>query len=340
MREAWDDFAARSGTIYHTSGFRQILLDSFGYKCRYHAVLDEGRRIHAIVPMIEGRNLALRKVTVSLPFVNFMDIPADSDEAHRFAVDRITGMQRELGLGYVELRVKESGRPIPDRRGWESNGENYTFSLPLDPDEDKVLALSAGSNRNHVRKAYKSGQFNVSFDPSHLPAFYEVYAERMKQLGSPAPGIAFFRRFFDYLPEAAHLLSVLDSGSGKVIGGMLLLLSPGDGTLYYPYGSASVDYNRYYINNFMYWEAVRFGIRHGMKQLDLGRSPAGSGTYKFKQQWGAAPEQLIYQVYSGENGTASPPDKRKLHLFVELWKRLPDFVTTAAGKRLMKYIMP
>ena len=38
---------------------------------------------------------------------------------------------------------------------------------------------------------------------------------------------------------------------------MLLLLSPGDGTLYYPYGSASVEYNRYYINNFMYWEAVR-----------------------------------------------------------------------------------
>jgi hypothetical protein len=340
MREAWDDFAARSGTVYHTTGFRRILLDSFGYRCRYYAVLDEERRIRAIVPLIEGRNLTLRKVAVSLPFVNFIDIPADSDEVHRFAIDSLMKMRRDLGLSYVELRFKGTARQVPDERGWVTNGENYTFLLPLDPDEEKVLALSSGSNRNHVRKAYKSGRFDVSFDPAHLPAFHEVYVERMKQLGSPAAGVAFIRRFFECLPETVHLLSVLDSGSGKVIGGMLLLLSPGDGTLYYSIGSAQVSYNRYYINNYMYWEAVRFGIRHGMKRLDLGRSPEGSGTYTFKHQWGATPEQLLYQVYSGEGGAASPPDRRKLHLFVELWKRLPDFVTTPAGRRLIKYIMP
>ncbi|MCC2685611.1 MAG: hypothetical protein K0R75_2510, partial [Paenibacillaceae bacterium] len=231
--------------------------------------MDEKRRIRAIVPLIEGRNLALRKAAVSLPFVNFVDILADSDEVHRFAIDSLTKMQRELGLGYVELRFKGTERRVPDGDGWVANGENYTFTLPLDPDEEKVLALSTGSNRNHVRKAYKSGQFDVSLDPTHLPAFYEVYVERMKQLGSPAPGIAFFRRFFECLPGAAHLLSVLDSRTGRVIGGMLLLLSPGDGMLYYPYGSAAVEYNRFYINNFMYWEAVRFGIRHAMKGLDL-----------------------------------------------------------------------
>jgi hypothetical protein len=90
----------------------------------------------------------------------------------------------------------------------------------------------------------------------------------------------------------------------------------------------------------MYWEAVRFGIRNGFKYLDLGRSPAGSGTYKYKEQWGAKAERLAYLVYDGGGRAGGPPDRERLRLFVELWKKAPRFITDPVGKKLIKYVWP
>ncbi|MDU4960696.1 MAG: GNAT family N-acetyltransferase [Sporomusaceae bacterium] len=335
MAGEWDRLAAAAGSIYHTTAFRRILLESFGYRCLYHAVLDRDERVCALLPLVEGRNLGLRRAAVSLPFVNYLDICAVSGAARRFAQTSLPALCAQRRLAYLEMRLKDQDWDEP---GWQAAADQYSFSLPLAADEEQVLALSTAGNRNHVRKVYRNNWFAVSFDPGHLEAFYRVYVRRMKQLGSPAPALAFFERFFQYLPDAARLLSVLDRDSGRVVGGMLLLLSPGDQTLYYPYGANAVEYNAKYLNNFMYWEAVRLGIRCGLRRLDLGRSPAGSGTYAYKRQWGAEPCQLRYLLYS-ESGYA-PPGRSRFDLAVKLWRAAPAFITGRAGPRLIRYVLP
>lgn len=337
MREEWDRLALSRGTIFHTIEFRQILISSFGYRCAYHAVLDSKDSICAVIPLVVGRNLTLQNAGVSLPFVNYADICADSEEALRFAMDSMAKLKDKLGLDYLELRLKEQNM---SGSGWREQLQNHTFVLPLSNDEEKVLALSTASNRNHVRKVYKNNWFTVSFDPGQMEAFYKVYVKRMKELGSPAPDIGFFKRFFDYLPDNTFLLTVLDKQTENVVGGMLLLTSPGNQTIYYPYGANLVEYNSKYLNNFMYWEAVRLGIRHNMKYLDLGRSQTGSGTFKYKQQWGAKAEQLRYLVYNEGREGSSPPDRKNLSIFVELWKIAPRLVTDTIGPSLIKYLMP
>jgi serine/alanine adding enzyme len=337
IKDEWDGFALAQGTVFHSSAFRQILLVSFGYTCRYHAVLNEQNRICALIPLVVGRNLGWKKAAVSLPFVNYTDICADSEEAFEYTVDALIQLKTKYQLGYIELRLKDQSL---NRPSWSLNLHNHTFVLPLSDDEEQVLALSKSSNRNHVRKVYKNNWFTVSFDSKHLDGFHKVYVRRMKQLGSPAQDISFFRNFLLYLPGHAHLLAVLDNANGDVVGGMLLLTSPANSTLYYPYGANLSEYNHKYLNNFMYWEAVRFGIRSGLKHLDLGRSQTGSGTYKYKEQWGAKPEQLKYLIYDGGLNKASAPDKESLSFFVELWKRTPAFITDRVGKRLIKYLLP
>lgn len=336
MKDEWDRFASAHGTVFHTIAFRHILINSFEYQCGYHAVLDSNNQICAILPLVISRNLGLKKAAVSLPFVNYLDICADSEEAFQFALASIPEIKEKYGLDYIELRLKEQNLDNP---GWSHQLDNHTFVLPLVDDETKVLSLSTASNRNHVRKAYKNNCFTVSFDTGHLDSFYKVYVRRMKQLGSPAPAIYFFENFFKYLPENAFLLSVLDQKTGDVIGGMLLVTSPANATLYYPYGANLIEYNNKYLNNFMYWEAVRLGIRKGMKFLDLGRSQTGSGTYKYKEQWGAKAEQLKYLVYDG-GADSGPPDRKSFGLFVELWKAIPGFITDKIGTKLIKYLMP
>lgn len=337
MKEEWDTFVIGKGTVFHTIAFRQILIHSFGYTCRYHVILDQHNDISAIIPLIVGRNLSLVKVGVSLPFVNYMDICADSENAFQFAIDSLIEIKSKYKLGYIELRLKDQSL---GSTSWSVNLHHHTFVLPLLDDEEKVLSYSSSSNRNHVRKVYKHNLFSVSFDRSHLESFHKVYVTRMKQLGSPAQDIQFFRNFFIYLPDQANLLTVLDNQTGRVVGGMLLLSSLGNSTLYYPYGANLAEYNKKHLNNFMYWEAVRFGIRNGFHFLDLGRSQTGSGTYKYKQQWGATAEQLKYLVYDGGSKSYSPPDKQSLGFFVELWKITPRFITDTVGKKLIKYLLP
>ena len=336
MRAAWDRLAAR-GSIFHTTAFGQVLLDSFGYQCAYHALTDEQGQLRALLPLVIGRNLSLKPVGVALPFINYLDICADSEAAQQAAAAALPLLKAQYGLTYLELRLKEQKL---EQAGWRALRQHYTFELPLAADEEAVLALSTGSNRNHVRKAYRNNWFSASFDPANLAAFYAVYTRRMHELGSPSPSLRFFERFFQHLPDNTHLLTALDRKTAQVVGGMLLVTSPADGTLYYPYGANLVAYNHQYLNNFMYWEAVRFGIRQGLRRLDLGRSQAGSGTYKYKAQWGAEPRQLTYLLYDGDQTNAGPPDKEKLHLLIDLWKATPQCVTDWVGPRLIKYLLP
>jgi FemAB-related protein (PEP-CTERM system-associated) len=337
LRDEWDRFVLARGTIFHTIAFRQILVQSFGYECGYHAIVDEDNHICAVIPLITGRNLQLKRVGVSLPFVNYMDICANSEAALSFAVAAITKIKSDHDLAYIELRLKEQNIA---ESCWNINLNHHTFVLPLSEDEEKVLSLSTASNRNHVRKVYKNNWFTVSFDAGYLEDFYRVYIRRMKQLGSPAPDIQFFKYFFAYLPDNTALLTVLDQETGVVVGGMFLVTSPGNATLYYPYGANCIEYNSKYLNNFMYWEAVRFGIRSGLQYLDLGRSQAGSGTYKYKQQWGANAEQLKYVIYADGRASSGPPNRENLNMFIELWKDIPGFITNGVGRYLIKYLMP
>ncbi|WP_171631598.1 GNAT family N-acetyltransferase [Paenibacillus plantarum] len=350
MKEDWDRLAWSQGTIFHTLSFRQILLETFGYQCLYHAVVDQNGQICALIPLTSGRNLGLKQVGVSLPFVNYTDVCALNEEVSQFAIAAIGLLKEKYRLHYIELRFKNGtisgeGKQLSqmltqlDSAHGQRNEINHTFVLPL-TNEDEVLSLSTRNNRNHIRKVYKNNWFQVSYDKGNLARFHKVYVRRMKQLGSPAQDIRFFQRFLDYLPDHAVLQTVLDAETGEVAGGMLLLISPGDSTLYYPYGANLTEFNHKYLNNFMYWEAVKLGIRSGLKQLDLGRSQAGSGTYKYKEQWGAAAEQLTYVVMGSTNKEAGPPDKEKLRFFIELWKIMPNMVTEPVGKQLIKYLMP
>ncbi|MDR7867366.1 MAG: GNAT family N-acetyltransferase [Sporomusaceae bacterium] len=341
LKSGWDELALARGTIYHTTAFRRILADSFGYTPADHAILDADGNIAALIPLVIGRNLRLRRAGVSLPFANHADLCATSEDARNAAFAALPDIAAAHRLAYLEVRLtEEDGRPAPAAPGWTANRANYTFRLPLAGGEAQVLALSTSGNRNHIRKAVKHDLFAVSFDPGNLEGFYRVYCKRMKELGSPAPAIRFFESFFRLLPGHATLLTVLDRAGGAVVGGMLLLASPGDNTLYYPYGATLVEYNSRYLGNFMYWEAVKFAIASGFGHLDLGRSPAGSGTYRYKEQWGARSVRLAYLTYSPSGVPAGPPDRGRLGPLVELWRAAPAFVTDVAGPRLIGYLLP
>ena len=105
-----------------------------------------------------------------------------------------------------------------------------------------------------------------------------------------------------------------------------------------PWASSLKEYNKLSPNMLLYWSVLKFAIENGYKQFDFGRSSIESGTYRFKEQWGAKPIQL-YWYYWLSNGGKLPelnPHNPKYQTAINIWKRLPLSVTKIIGPRIVK----
>jgi serine/alanine adding enzyme len=81
-------------------------------------------------------------------------------------------------------------------------------------------------------------------------------------------------------------------------------------------------------------------VQSGFKYFNFGRSTKGTGTYRFKQQWGAKPKQLYWHyglVKRGELPHLSPANPR-YSLLIKLWKQLPVNLTKWLGPGIVKNI--
>jgi hypothetical protein len=84
---------------------------------------------------------------------------------------------------------------------------------------------------------------------------------------------------------------------------------------------------------------LEYACDQGYEFFDFGRSTPDEGTYKFKQQWGAAPRPLYWYYVGRQEGQAGEQSQRiRLRLAVRYWKKLPVSLTRVFGPMLRKHI--
>jgi CelD/BcsL family acetyltransferase involved in cellulose biosynthesis len=333
----WQALAESHGTIFHSLAWKRVLETSFGYTSRYLVLVDDREQVAGLLPVMIARNLRLARVAVSLPFVNHLDLCCRDEDARTALVSLLGTLPERLRVRSLELRLMRDDLATS---GAAVDRSNVTFVLPLDEGEGPLLARCSAGNRNHVRKVYRRETFVADTASADVATFYALFSVRQKQLGSPAPGIAFFRRIREMLPEHSVILIVRERASGTPAAAMFLVVS-GD-TLYYLWGGSDFTYNRLHVNVFMYWEAIRHGIARGCRRLDLGRSsnvPAQAGTYAFKAQFGAPPTPLSYGRF-GSPGPGLSEQRTRLAAAVDVWKKLPTTITGPLGSVIVRYVLP
>jgi serine/alanine adding enzyme len=110
-------------------------------------------------------------------------------------------------------------------------------------------------------------------------------------------------------------------------------------TLVNPWASFKRTYQKIAPNMLLYWEMLNYAIANGYKVFDFGRSTPNEGTYKFKEQWGAVPEQLFWYTY-GKKGTQESESisENKKEKFISVWRKLPLSLTKFCGPILRRHI--
>ncbi len=329
----WDEFVnsrpAASG--YHLASWATVFNKAFGHDTRYLAAEAEGR-IVGILPLVVFKSRFLRRFSVSLPFVNYGGVVADTPEVERALVDAAIDETRAMGGEYLELRHTRQVFP-----SFPSKQHKVAMILPLAENEEKQWSALDRKIRNQVRKAEKS-QLRVTQGGVELvEPFYDVFARNMRDLGTPVYPRQWFQQILATFPDTARAFCVWH-GDQPVAASYVF--SHGD-TVEVPSASALRSFNPMCPNTLLYWEMLKFAAGRGFRNFDFGRSTPGAGTYDFKRQWGAQPHGLTWEYWLASGDDELPdlsPQNPRVQWAIELWRHLPVPVTRAVGPLLVRNI--
>lgn len=338
----WDSFVEShpAGTFFHLSIWREIVRRSFGYEPIYLYAEEEGR-LKGILPLFLVKSWIFGKSLVAVPMGVYGGVVAASETASRLLLERATQLAEERRVRYLEIRANPYAAPAMMESGngargrWSRKDLYVTFLSEIEPTEDANMSRIPRKQRRMVRQGAKHG-LTATFDNSRLREFYDVYAESVRNLGTPVYGLYYFKNLVELLRERCKVLLV--EHQGRVIAGVMSFFYK-DQVLPY-YGGASKRYFHLAPNDFMYWELMRYAAARGCKLFDFGRSKQGTGAYDFKRHWGFEPRPLPYWYYT-PNGHQLPDTSSlnpKLQWAVRFWRSLPLGLTKALGPHIVRHI--
>jgi FemAB-related protein (PEP-CTERM system-associated) len=330
MQAQWDAYVLHheQGTLFHLTSWQRIIARAFGYKPHYLAATEDGS-VRGVLPLFMVSNPLMGRALISTPFAVYGGICASDQAAHDALLNAASNLAHEHKVEYLELRLRE-GAPAS---GFETKNLYVTFQTAIEPDADRLLKGLPRDTRYMIRKGQKAG-LQATRGNQQVDTFYEIYAQSVRNLGTPVFSKKFFRIILEELGGDAEI-SVIWHGETAVAS--VLSFRFRDWILPY-YGGSTLAGRNCAANNFMYWELLESARQRGIRNFDFGRSKLGTGSYDFKSDWNMQERPLPYQfhlVRRREMPNFSPANPRFKRV-TELWKRIPFPVTKFIGPALVK----
>lgn len=329
----WDEYvgARRTASNYHRLAWRRVIKESFGHRTYYLVAKDDEGTFVGILPLVYVKSWLFGKYLVSMPFLNYGGIVADTREAYRALLATAMELTEQLKARHLELR---HDRPLDCHLAVKTHKVSMVLDLP--PSPDTLWKSFSSKLRSQIRRPMKEGMEVLWGGLDQFDAFYRVFSIHMRDLGTPVYGEGFFRSMIEVLREDVRVCVVSHRGT-PVAAGFLIRHK---GTMEIPWAAALRDYQSLSPNMLLYWSVLKEACETGVTRFDFGRSTVDSGTYRFKAQWGARPIAL-YWYYAVAPGKPLPelnPNNPKYQRAIGLWQRLPVWVARQVGPAVIRGI--
>lgn len=327
---AWEGFVARSpeATFFHRWGWGRAIARVHGHRT-HHRVAERNGEVVGVLPLVQVRSPIFGHALVSTAFTVGGGIAADDAAAEAALAAAAAELGRELGVGHVELRHR---RPLGI--GWVAKPDLYFgFRRAIPDGEDAMLKAIPRKKRADVRKSLGNG---LAAEFGDVDRFYALYAESLRNLGTPVPSRRWFRALAEEFGEACEV-AVIPGQGGDLSAVMSFYFK--DEVL--PYYAGSVPAARaVHAYDFAYFDLMRRAHGRGARTFDFGRSKAGTGAHDYKTYWGFEPEPLHYQFHlvRARELPGVNPLNPKYRRMVETWQRLPLPVANLVGPPLARQI--
>jgi serine/alanine adding enzyme len=316
--EEWNSFIKSNLTfevdnyfIAHNPCLAEIYENVFNYKSEYYLIVEKDK----VVGLLPGFRIKEKFISVPIfPSAGiFINKPNNKLNIYNKLINQ---------LGDYEIRdIIKFSKYIYDKK--------IICYLPLKESEDLQWNILKASVRNQIRKAHKNGLYVKYGGKELLDDFYKIYSFNMHRLGSPVIDKKFFISLIDNYKNGMTKIFLSYYGDTPVGGSFVLsyfnLLEVG-------WASIIKDYNKLKPNMVLYWEMIKFAIENEMKYFSFGRATKGSGSHKFKLQWGVIELPIFF------NYAKYTFDIRRLKILNFIWSKLPLGLANKLGPSIRKWI--
>jgi serine/alanine adding enzyme len=328
--QMWDRFVEEhsASTHYHRWGWKQVVEESFGWPA-FFLIAKEEDTVQGIFPIVWQKSHMFGSFLTSLPFVNGGGVLAKTPAARDALLAEGIALARRLGVSYLELRHRADPQlDLPTKM------HKVAMVLPVDRDSEKMWSSLPHKVRTDIRRGIKSDLVEEFGSLELLDDFYTVFARNMRDLGTPVYGRTFFSRILKVFPQDTHICVVRHHRTAVAVS----FLMGHRGTIEAGWSASLYQYSSMKPSMFLYWKILCFAGSHGFETFDFGRSSIGSGTYRFKKQWGASEIPLFWSYWIPE-GTSLPElnkENSRYRLAIKLWQKLPVQLTKLVGPPIVK----
>jgi FemAB-related protein (PEP-CTERM system-associated) len=243
------------------------------------------------------------------------------------AADTLCRAAEELAARLACPTIELRGGPAP--ADWHHRTESHCgFAAPLAGDDEKQLLAITKRQRAEVRKGLEQDlEIRAGSGPEDFAAHYAMYAESVRNLGTPV----FPRSLFEGMIEALDGDILTAFYKGEPVSSVLSFYH--DGAVMPYWGGGTYEARRLRANDRMYFALMLHARRRGCTRFDFGRSKTGSGPWAFKKNWGFEPEPLSYASWTAPGATRrdADPTSAKHAARIALWKRLPLALANRLG---------
>ena len=218
---------------------------------------------------------------------------------------------------------------------------NYGGALGINDDVERAMMQylqdNVGEGVSHIE--YRDTKQRASFPQktgkmSLLLRLPEVEETLWQDVGTPVYGKSFFQNI---LSETGLdvAIAIVYYQHRPVSAGFLIAFRD---TLEIPWASTLRQANQLNANMFLYWHILKYAIKRKFEFFDFGRSSSDAGTFRFKQQWGAKPQQLYWHYWLPCQAELPElnPNNPKFRILIAVWRRLPVWLTKIIGPRVVK----
>ncbi|MBC2669591.1 FemAB family XrtA/PEP-CTERM system-associated protein [Novosphingobium piscinae] len=315
-------------TPFHASRWLAAVEAATGHRARL-LVAEQGGRLVGVLPLSEIHSPIFGRVLASTGFAVSGGVLVEEGVPAEPLWQAATELATRLSCPSIELR---GGAVPPDGlAGWTRRSESHCgFVTALAASDEAQLLAIPRKQRAEVRKGLEGAlTVTIGSGPRDRAAHYAVYAESVRNLGTPVFPRALFAAVLDRFGTDADILTVW-SGP-QPVASVLSLYHRG---LVMPYwGGGTRDARPLRANDRMYFELMRHARARGCHGFDFGRSKTGSGAYHFKRNWGFTPEPLVYASWtaSGQLARDADPTSDRHRALIAAWQRLPLRVANRVG---------
>lgn len=325
----WDAYVSRhpASSLYHHFAWQRLIAEVFRHESRY-LIARRNTQIVGVLPMIRLKSAIFGDYLVSLPYFNFGGALADSGPVSELLMSAAAQDASKLGCSHIEFRDRTQ------RSAWMVRTDKVGMELCL-PDTVSELTKGFGSKlRAQINKAIKAGAVAQIGGEELVGDFYRVFSRNMRDLGTPVYSRRFFREILKAFPNATTIV-LIRFEEQPVAAGFLIRFRD---RVEIPWASSLRESNSLGANMLMYARALEYAVEGSFKVFDFGRSSVGSGTHRFKKQWGAVEQQLYWHYWLPEGKTLPQlnPQNPKFLAAIALWKRLPIWVANMLGPSIVK----